>query len=82
MNFNMWKQFTNKLKNGNSSKGAFSAINSKVIVDSITKLNPYYLAKFSPVMFTVEVGFFVVLSIALFPSVSSEFVATKPNILF
>ena len=82
MNFDMWKQFTNKLKNGNSSKGAFSAINSKVIVDSITKLNPYYLAKFSPVMFTVEVGFFVVLSIALFPSISSEFVGQSQIFYF
>jgi K+-transporting ATPase ATPase B chain len=74
INLDMWKQFTKKLKNRNSSKGAFSAINSKVIVDSITKLNPYYLARFSPVMFTVEIGFFMVLFIAFFPNVSSKFV--------
>lgn len=74
--FDMWKQFINKLKNRNLdlSNGNFSTINSKVFVDSITKLNPYYLAKFSPVMFTVEIGFFMVLFIAFFPSVSSEFV--------
>jgi potassium-transporting ATPase ATP-binding subunit len=74
--FDMWKQFINKLKNRNLdlSNGNFSTINSKVFTDSITKLNPYYLAKFSPVMFTVEIGFFMVLFIAFFPSVSSEFV--------
>ena len=81
-NFDMWKQFKNKLKKGNLSKGAFSTINSKVIVDSITKLNPYYLAKFSPVMFTVEIGFFMVLFIAFLPSVSSEFVGQSQIFYF
>ena len=81
-NFDMWKQFKNKLKKGNLSKGAFSTINSKVIVDSITKLNPYYLAKFSPVMFTVEIGFFMVLFIAFLPGVSSEFVGQSQIFYF
>ena len=51
-----------------------STIDAKVILDSITKLNPRYLAKNNAVMFTVEVGFIVVLIIALFPSISTEFV--------
>ena len=42
--------------------------------DSVTKLNPLYLAKKSPVMFTVEAGFFLVLAIGLLPSMSLEFV--------
>lgn len=36
--------------------------NRRVLIDSITKLNPWYLAKQNPVMFTVEAGFFVVLA--------------------
>ena len=52
----------------------FTGLNSKVILDSVTKLNPTYLAKFNPVMFTVEVGFFLVLFIGFFPSISTEFV--------
>ncbi len=42
--------------------------------DSVTRLNPFYLAKYNPVMFVVELGFFLVLFIAFFPSVSKEFV--------
>lgn len=48
--------------------------NRIVLIDSITKLNPWYLAKQNPVMFTVEAGFFVVLAIAIFPNISTEFV--------
>src|SRR6185503_7257162 len=46
----------------------------RVVLDSIVKLNPRYLAKHSPVMFTVELGFLLVLGIALFPSAGLEFV--------
>jgi potassium-transporting ATPase ATP-binding subunit len=49
--------------------------NKRVLIDSILKLNPWYLAKQNPVMFTVEAGFFIVLAVALFPSISSEFVS-------
>lgn len=49
--------------------------NTRVLIDSITKLNPWYLAKQNPVMFTVEAGFFVVLAIAIFPNISTEFVS-------
>jgi len=45
-----------------------------MLKDSVTKLSPLYLAKKSPVMFTVEVGFFLVLAIGLMPNISSEFV--------
>jgi K+-transporting ATPase ATPase B chain len=59
----------------NNGKGAKnSAITAKVILDSFLKLNPKYLAKQSPVMFTVELGLILVLGIALFPELSSEFV--------
>jgi potassium-transporting ATPase ATP-binding subunit len=63
---------------GNKSKSAFAGTNTKVLLDSLIKLNPRYLAKDNPVMFTVELGFIVVLAIGLLPennsSISSEFV--------
>ena len=46
----------------------------RMLKDSVTKLSPLYLAKKSPVMFTVEVGFFLVLAIGLLPNMSLEFV--------
>ena len=46
----------------------------RMLKDSITKLSPLYLAKKSPVMFTVEVGFFLILAIGLLPNMSLEFV--------
>ena len=70
----MWKLRINKLGNNKSRKDFISGINSKVILDSVTKLNPCYLAKYNPVMFTVEVGFFLVAFIGIFPNVSIEFV--------
>ena len=45
-----------------------------MLTDSVTKLSPLYLAKKSPVMFTVEVGFFLILAIGLLPNMSLEFV--------
>jgi K+-transporting ATPase ATPase B chain len=69
-----------KIGNGNNNgksiiKGALDYINKRVIVDSITKLDPRYLAKYNPVMFTVEVGFIALLVIASLPSnISIEFV--------
>ena len=70
----MSKLNINKIRNNKSGKDFISEINSKVILESVTKLNPYYLARYNPVMFTVEVGFFLVLFIAIFPNISSEFV--------
>jgi K+-transporting ATPase ATPase B chain len=76
-----------KLNNKNGSKGnnnnnnhnhknsLASAINSKVILDSIVKLDPRYSARNSPVMFTVELGFIVVLFMAMFPDISETFVS-------
>ena len=49
-------------------------LNTKILFESLTKLDPRYLAKNNPVMFTVEVGFIVVLVIGLFPNISAEFV--------
>lgn len=51
-----------------------SAISGRAILDSVTKMSPHYLAKNSPVMFAVEMGFFLVLAIAVFPGVSDEYV--------
>lgn len=73
-------KFTHRNKNGNNgnhkNKNVFTGTNTRVILDSIVKLNPRYLAKDNPVMFTVELGFIVVLAIGLLPanSISSEFV--------
>ena len=65
----------NKNKNHNHKNSIVSAINSKVILDSIKKLDPRYLAKNNPVMFTVELGFLVVLFAAVFPNISETFVS-------
>jgi len=46
----------------------------RMLKDSVTKLSPLYLAKKSPVIFTVEIGFFLVLAIGLLPNMSLEFV--------
>lgn len=50
------------------------AFNAKVLFDSVVKLDPRYLARNNPVMFTVEVGFILVFFIALSPDISAEFV--------
>ncbi len=51
-----------------------SMFDKRMLKDSVTKLSPLYLAKKSPVMFTVEVGFFLVLAIGLLPNMSLEFI--------
>jgi len=51
-----------------------SIFDARILKDSVIKLNPIYLAKKSPVMFAVEVGFFLVLGIALLSNPSSEYV--------
>jgi potassium-transporting ATPase ATP-binding subunit len=67
---------------GHKIKSALNWINKRVIIDSITKLDPRYLAKNNPVMFTVEVGFIVVLAISLIPAnISIEFV-NQSNALY
>ncbi len=67
---------------GHKIKNALKSINKRVIIDSITKLDPRYLAKNNPVMFTVEVGFIVVLAIALLPAnISIKFV-NQSNALY
>jgi potassium-transporting ATPase ATP-binding subunit len=63
-------------------KGLSNVSISKVICGSLTKLNPYYLAKDNAVMFTVEVGFLVVLAIALtLPTIPKEF-ASQTRIFY
>ena len=71
-NNNKDKKGTNKSNRNSSNKK--SVINERVIQDSLTKLDPRYLAKNNAVMFTVEVGFIMVLIIALSPGISTEFV--------
>ncbi|MER5174485.1 MAG: HAD-IC family P-type ATPase [Candidatus Nitrosocosmicus sp.] len=64
----------NNKKNKKKKNNLTSLINSEIIFDSTLKLDPRYLAKNNPVMFTVELGFFVVLFISLFPNISKTFV--------
>ncbi|HEY7109060.1 MAG TPA: HAD-IC family P-type ATPase [Nitrososphaeraceae archaeon] len=64
----------NKFTNNKSVYELLTGVNRKVMRDSVTRLDPRYLIKYNPVMFAVEAGFFLVLVIALFPSISSEFV--------
>jgi potassium-transporting ATPase ATP-binding subunit len=64
------------------SKGISNINIGKVIGGSLTKLNPYYLAKDNAVMFTVEVGFLIVLAIALtLPTIPKEF-ASQTRIFY
>ncbi|MGA8913189.1 MAG: HAD-IC family P-type ATPase, partial [Nitrososphaeraceae archaeon] len=73
------KKNNKKSKNGRiTSNNKKSKIDRKVIIDSITKLDPRYLAKNNAVMFTVEVGFIVTLIIASFPSISTEYILHSP----
>jgi potassium-transporting ATPase ATP-binding subunit len=71
-NDNKDKNGTNKSNRNSSNKK--SVINERVIQDSITKLDPRYLAKNNAVVFNVEVGFIVILIIALSPGIPAEFV--------
>ena len=67
----------NNEKNGNNKTfyaKLTNTMNTAILVDSVKKLNPKYLAKNNPVMFTVELGFFLVLFISIFPNVSETFV--------
>lgn len=57
-----------------------SLFDTNMLRDSVIKLNPIYLAKKSPVMFAVEMGFFLVLGIGLLQNPSSDFV--NENSLF
>jgi K+-transporting ATPase ATPase B chain len=73
------KIFKSNYKNGNKGNNnhkntGISAVNSKVILDSLIKLDPRYLARNSPVMFTVELGFIIVFFVAMFPGISETFV--------
>jgi K+-transporting ATPase ATPase B chain len=73
-------KYSNNKKNGSSFTKDLSSINRKqVILGSLTKLNPYYLAKNSAVMFTVEVGFVLVFAIGLaLPAIPKEFASQTP----
>ena len=58
----------NNEKNGNNKTfyaKLTNTMNTAILVDSVKKLNPKYLAKNNPVMFTVELGFFLVLFISI-----------------
>ncbi|HET9774195.1 MAG TPA: HAD-IC family P-type ATPase, partial [Nitrososphaeraceae archaeon] len=76
---NKTNQYKNNNKKNTSGRMLFynltNNINRDILVDSIKKLNPKYLAKNNPVMFTVELGFFIVLFIAIFPNISETFVS-------
>lgn len=52
------------------SKGKFitSEIMSRAVKDAFIKLNPRYMMK-NPVMFVVELGFFITLLLSIFPSI-------------
>ena len=57
-----------------------SSLNEKVLRDSIAKLDPRYLAKNNPVMFVVELAFFLVLGITFFPNISPQFVTESQTL--
>ncbi len=73
----------NNKNNRSSFTKDLSNINWKqVMVGSLTKLKPYYLAKNNAVMFTVEVGFLLVFAIGLaLPTIPKEF-ANQTSIFY
>jgi K+-transporting ATPase ATPase B chain len=71
-----------KLNNNNHKFKPSTIINEKILRDSLLKLDPRYLAKQSPVMFTVELGFILVLAIALVPTVPGQFVNYSSTLYF
>ena len=73
-------KYSSNKNNGSSFKKDLSNLNRKqIILGSLTKLNPYYLAKNSAVMFTVEVGFVLVFAIGLaLPTIPKEFASQTP----
>ena len=58
-----------------------SILDARILRDSVIKLDPRYLAKKSPVMFVVEIGFFLVFGISLLQNPSSDFV-NENNIFY
>ncbi len=80
----MREKFIDKNQNNRSNfTKELSNINRKqVIVGSLSKLNPYYLAKNNAVMFTVEIGFLLVLATGLaLPAIPKEF-ASQTSIFY
>jgi potassium-transporting ATPase ATP-binding subunit len=79
----MREKFKHNNKNNATVTKDLSKIKRKqVIFGSLTKLNPYYLAKNNAVMFTVEVGFVLVLAIGLaLPTIPKEF-ASQTQIFY
>ncbi len=73
-------KYNNNRNNGSSFTKDLSNINRKqVILGSLTKLNPYYLAKNNAVMFTVEVGFVLVFAIGVaLLAIPKEFASQTP----
>jgi potassium-transporting ATPase ATP-binding subunit len=77
----MTEKFKHNNKNNRSSftKDVSKVNRTQVVVGSLTKLSPYYLAKNNAVMFTVEVGFILVFAIGLaLPAVPKEFASQTP----
>ena len=56
-----------------------SIINKNVLLQSIAKLDPRYLAKNNLVMLIVEIGFAIVLTTALFPLIPAEFIRRESS---
>ncbi|MGB7952450.1 MAG: HAD-IC family P-type ATPase [Candidatus Nitrosopolaris sp.] len=74
-----FKYNSNKNNGSSFTKDLWNINRKQVILGSLTKLNPYYLAKNSAVMFTVEVGFVLVFAIGLaLPTIPKEFASQTP----
>jgi K+-transporting ATPase ATPase B chain len=72
-------KYNNKNNRSSLTKDLSNINRKQVIVGSLTKLNPYYLARNNAVMFTVEVGFILVFAIGLaLPTIPKEFASQSP----
>jgi potassium-transporting ATPase ATP-binding subunit len=72
-------KYNNKNNRSSFTKDLSNINRKQVMVGSLTKLNPYYLARNNAVMFTVEVGFLLVFAIGLaLPTIPKEFASQTP----
>jgi K+-transporting ATPase ATPase B chain len=80
----MREKFKHNNKNNRSgiTKDLSNINRRQVILGSLTKLSPYYLAKNNAVMFTVEVGFVLVLAIGLALSTIPKEFASQTQIFY
>lgn len=75
-------KYNNKNDHSRFAKDLSNINRKRVLIDSLTKLNPLYLAKTNAVMFTVEVGFLIVLAVGLGLSSIPKVFASQSQVFY